>query len=66
MAKAGYDPREAVGLWERMGAMGGGRPPEMLSTHPDPARRAKELSKHMTKALAMYQASPMRAPTKNL
>ncbi|HET9239813.1 MAG TPA: M48 family metallopeptidase [Oligoflexus sp.] len=66
MAKAGYDPREAVGLWERMGSMGGGRPPEILSTHPDPARRAKELSKHMPKALAMYQASPMRTPTKNL
>jgi predicted Zn-dependent protease len=67
MAKAGYDPREAVGLWERMGAMGGGsRPPEILSTHPDPARRAKELSKHMPKALAMYQASPLRSPTKSL
>lgn len=66
MAKAGYDPREAVGLWERMGSMGGGRPPEILSTHPDPVRRAKELGKHMPKALAIYQASPMRTPTKNL
>ncbi len=66
MARAGYDPREAVGLWERMGAAGGGRPPEILSTHPDPVRRARDLNKHMAKALAMYQASPQRTPTKNL
>jgi len=66
MAKAGYDPREAVGLWERMGALGSGRAPELLSTHPDPARRAKDLSRHMGRALALYQSSPMRSPTKNL
>ncbi len=66
MARAGYDPREAVGLWERMGAAGGGRPPEILSTHPDPVRRARDLNKHMAKALALYQASPLRTPTKNL
>lgn len=66
MAKAGYDPREAVALWERMGSVGGSRPPELLSTHPDPARRAKELGKHMAEAMALYQASPFRTPTKNL
>lgn len=66
MAKAGYDPQEAVGLWERMGALGGGRPPEILSTHPDPSRRAKDLSKHMAKAMSLYQASPQRTATKNL
>ncbi len=65
MAKAGYDPREAIGLWQRMGGMGGGRPPEILSTHPDPINRAKELNKHMAKALALYQSSPHRETTKN-
>ncbi|MCY4263058.1 MAG: M48 family metallopeptidase, partial [Candidatus Dadabacteria bacterium] len=34
MAKAGYDPREAIPFWERMGAAGKGSPPEFLSTHP--------------------------------
>lgn len=57
MAKAGYDPREAVHLWERMGAQGG-RSVEMLSTHPDPANRAKALAKQMDKALAIYNSSP--------
>lgn len=65
MAKAGYDPREAIGLWERMGQMGGGRPPEILSTHPDPVNRAKDLAKHMDKALALYNAS-QKQPTMNL
>ncbi len=63
MAKAGYDPREAVALWERMGQMGGGRPPELLSTHPDPVRRAKDLAKHMDKALALYQGAVKQTTT---
>jgi predicted Zn-dependent protease len=66
MAKAGYDPQEAVGLWERMGALGGSRAPEILSTHPDPIRRAKDLKRHMGRAMALYQSSPMRSPTTNL
>ncbi|RYZ59300.1 MAG: M48 family peptidase [Proteobacteria bacterium] len=57
MAKAGYDPREAVKLWERMGALESSRPPEILSTHPDPANRAKALNDHMAKALELYEAS---------
>jgi Zn-dependent protease with chaperone function len=56
MARAGYDPRESVKLWERMGAAGS-RPPEWLSTHPDPTRRAKDLESQMTKALSVYEKS---------
>lgn len=65
MARAGYDPREAVKLWERMGALDSSRPPEILSTHPDPANRAKALSAQMDKAMALYEASVKR-PTQNL
>jgi predicted Zn-dependent protease len=54
MARAGYDPREAIGLWERMGALDESRPPEFLSTHPDPKSRAKDLEKHMKDAIALY------------
>lgn len=65
MARAGYDPREAIGLWQRMGEAGGGRPPEILSTHPDPINRAKDLEKHMGKALEIYQSSDV-VPTYSL
>lgn len=64
MAKAGYNPEEAVTLWQRM-AQQGGRPPQILSTHPDPLNRAKDLSKHMGKALQLYNSS-VKQPTKNL
>ncbi len=43
MARAGYDPRGAVALWQNMAAAGGARPPQWLSTHPDPSSRLREL-----------------------
>ena len=48
MAKSGYNPYEAVRLWEKMAAEGGSRGPEFLSTHPTPERRAQELSDYIT------------------
>lgn len=48
MAKSGYDPYQAVRLWEKMAAEGGSRGPEFLSTHPTPERRARELSDYIT------------------
>jgi predicted Zn-dependent protease len=59
-ADAGYDPREAVHLWERMEQLsGGGGPAEFLSTHPGHNTRIQQLKKWMPEALAIYQA---RAP----
>ena len=43
-AKAGYDPRAAVTLWEKMAEAGGKTPVEFLSTHPAPENRRKTLS----------------------
>ncbi len=54
MAMAGYDPRTAPEFWQRMEARGGQRPPEFLSTHPDPANRIKKLEQLMPKALEYY------------
>jgi predicted Zn-dependent protease len=55
MAKAGYDPRESVGLWQRMGGSGGERPPEFLSTHPNPETRIKDLESWMPQAWQYYR-----------
>lgn len=55
MAMAGYNPEEAPKFWGRMDAMAGGaRPPEFLSTHPNPEKRAANLKKLMPEALEYY------------
>lgn len=43
-AKAGFDPRQAVNLWENMAAAGSARAPTWMSTHPDPQSRMGELN----------------------
>lgn len=58
-ADAGYDPRESVALWERMGQMsGGGAPAEFMSTHPSHETRIDQLKKWMPGAMAIYQSKP--------
>jgi predicted Zn-dependent protease len=49
-ADAGYDPREAISLWERMGARGG-EPPEFISTHPNSRTRIERLQALMPAAM---------------
>ncbi len=56
MSRAGYDPRESVRFWQRMTeAAGGGKPPEMLSTHPADTTRIDQLEELLPKALEIYQ-----------
>jgi predicted Zn-dependent protease len=55
MARAGYDPREAVPFWQRMNEQGGQRPPEFLSTHPAPASRVANINKYIPEAMRYYQ-----------
>lgn len=48
MHQSGYDVKQSVRLWELMAAQSSGsRPPEFMSTHPDPARRAQELKTYI-------------------
>ena|SRR5438094_1230370 len=55
-AMAGYNPQEAIPLWERMEKAGGGqRPPEFLSTHPSEGKRIDQLNKFMPEALKFYK-----------
>jgi len=57
-ARAGYDPRAAVTLWQKMGALGGGSaPPEFLSTHPSAATRTAELQRNAEKVMPLYEAA---------
>lgn len=56
MAIAGYDPRVAPAFWERMAAASnGGKPPELLSTHPSDDTRIKDLNDFMPEALKYYK-----------
>jgi len=54
MAMAGYDPRSAPDFWKRMEARAGPRPPEFLSTHPDPSNRIENLNRLLPKAMEYY------------
>ena len=55
MAQAGFDPRAAVALWRNMIAAGGSRPPQWLSTHPDPQARISELQARADQLVPTYE-----------
>ncbi|MFG1488538.1 M48 family metallopeptidase [Oceanospirillum sp. HFRX-1_2] len=56
MAKAGFQPQQAVNLWQNMAKASGGKSqPELLSTHPSHDRRIKDLQKQMPKANGLYE-----------
>ncbi len=58
MARAGYDPRAALTLWQKMGQVsGGGGAPEFLSTHPSGATRLRDLQVYVDKVMPLYQAA---------
>ena len=55
-AMSGYNPQEAIPLWQRMEkASEGQKPPEFLSTHPSEGRRIEQLQKYMEEALKYYK-----------
>ena len=56
MARAGYDPREAIDFWSRMDALGSSSTPEFLSTHPSHGSRIEQLEALMPEAMAIYQS----------
>ena len=57
MARAGYDPRESIGFWERMSKTGGSGPPEFMSTHPSHGTRIENLKQFMPRALEEYRSA---------
>jgi predicted Zn-dependent protease len=64
MTMAGYNPDEAAPFWQRMSGSGGSRPPEFMSTHPDPARRSEDLKKLTPKARSMAKQYPVPASSR--
>jgi predicted Zn-dependent protease len=57
-ARAGYDPRAAISLWEKMAkSSGGGQPPKWLSTHPSHEDRISDLRTYAAKVMPLYQAA---------
>jgi len=58
MARAGYDPHEAVNLWNKMSKLAGGsQPPQFLSTHPSNDSRIADVTKDADKVMPLYQAA---------
>jgi predicted Zn-dependent protease len=54
-AKAGYDPRAAITLWQKMAQAGGKGPPEFFSTHPSPENREKKLAEYVPEMMPFYE-----------
>ena len=54
-ARAGFDPRAGVSLWQKMSAANKGAPPQWLSTHPSGSRRIQDIEANLPKVLPLYQ-----------
>jgi len=57
MARAGYDPHEAANLWQKMNKLGGGQPPQFLSTHPSNESRIADVTQDADKVMPLYQTA---------
>lgn len=64
-AKAGYDPRAAVTLWEKMAEVGGKSPPQFLSTHPSPQNRQQTL-RQLADEMMIYYINKSERPVYKL
>jgi predicted Zn-dependent protease len=56
-ARAGFDPRAAVSLWEKMKKASGGGPPQFLSSHPSSETRIRDLTDYSGRVMTLYEAA---------
>mgnify|MGYP006194560217 FL=1 len=59
-ARAGYNPRAAISVWQKMSKAGGGSPPELLSTHPSPENRIRDLEEYSARVQPLYEQARKR------
>ncbi|NND89901.1 MAG: M48 family metallopeptidase [Granulosicoccus sp.] len=61
MARAGYDPRAAIRVWQKMaGASGGSGGFEFMSTHPSHETRIKDLTDYAARVMPLYEKARQR------
>ena len=54
-ARAGYDPRAGISLWQKMAEAAKGAPPEFISTHPSDNSRIKQIQANLPKVMPLYE-----------
>jgi predicted Zn-dependent protease len=54
-ARAGYDPRAAIALWQKMAGASGGGSPQWLSTHPSAETRQQDLAVYAERVMPLYR-----------
>lgn len=54
-ARAGYNPRAGITLWQKMSAANKGAPPQWLSTHPSGGSRIAEMERNLPRVLPLYE-----------
>ena len=59
-ARAGFDPRAGITLWQKMTAANKNAPPSWLSTHPSGPNRIREIEAQLPKVMPLYQGAPLR------
>ena len=59
-ARAGFDPRAGISLWQKMAAASQGAPPQWLSTHPSGNTRIADIQANLPKVLPLYERSQIK------
>ena len=58
-ARAGYDPRAGITLWQKMSKASQGAPPQWMSTHPSGETRIQTIKQHIPEVLALYETAKL-------
>ena len=61
-ARAGYDPRAGITLWQKMAAASKGAPPQWLSTHPSGTTRIADIEANLPKVMPLYEKAKGKSP----